>query len=172
MPSASRRRGLRRALSRRSAPSRSRRGLRPAAWDRAAGRRPPAHPPSRLKKAPLALGGIARYWRQRGLSAFFERMLDRRIEQGVGRLKRFKRVALCCEKTARKLQINRLLRPRLMLDRGSRVSPLFVGHLSLRHCRDFYDVAWLQNRIFICVSFGTLSLIAAYDCHTRAAQFA
>jgi len=39
-----------------------------------------------------------------------------RIEQGVGRLKRFKRIALRCEKTERNLQSNRLLHRRTVLD--------------------------------------------------------
>ena len=41
---------------------------------------------------------------ERDKPAFFAKALDKarsRIEQGVGRLKRFKRVALRCEKTAR-----------------------------------------------------------------------
>ena len=51
--------------------------------------------------------------------AFFARTLYKaraRIEQGVGRLKRFKRVALRCEKDRTKLQINRQLRRRPLLD--------------------------------------------------------
>ena len=46
------------------------------------------------------------------MPAFFARTLYKAracIEQGVGRLKRFKRVALRCEKTDSKLQINRLI---------------------------------------------------------------
>ena len=45
---------------------------------------------------------------ERDKPAFFARTLYKarsRIEQGVGRLKRFKRVALRCEKTARELRI-------------------------------------------------------------------
>ena len=51
--------------------------------------------------------------------AFFARTLYKarsRIELAFGRLKRFKRVALRCEKTARKLDIHRLLRRRPLLD--------------------------------------------------------
>ena len=51
--------------------------------------------------------------------AFFARTLYKaraRIEQGVGRLKRFKRVALRCEKTERNFKINRQLRCRPLLD--------------------------------------------------------
>jgi hypothetical protein len=56
---------------------------------------------------------------------------------------------------------------------GSHLSPLFVGHLlGLGYYRDFYDVAWFQNRIFACFSLRTISAIAAYDCHAWAAQFA
>ena len=51
--------------------------------------------------------------------AFFARTLYKarsRIEQGFGRLKRFKRVALRCEKTARKFPIYRQFRCRALLD--------------------------------------------------------
>ena len=51
--------------------------------------------------------------------AFFAKVLYKaraRIEQGIGVVKRFKRVALRCEKTARNYRSNRQLRRRAMLD--------------------------------------------------------
>ncbi len=62
--------------------------------------------------------------------AFFARTLYKaraRIEQGVGRLKRFKRVALRCEKTAKELQIYGQLRRRPLLDQIRPHSLAFIS---------------------------------------------